>query len=1456
MSKCIWFACLGILTLANLFAAAEDIQLTKSSNLRPVGELMLVEPGQNYRLILKIEGKSGSLDVYLEQFNAQKRPMPPHAVNATPGTETVLTGGITRGATSFTVADASIWEIPKKGSIVVFDAQKDFSDLPNFEYEYYVKQITRKEGGYLVEMSKPITRNYPDGSLVRLHREGSKLGWKTLLPVEGAFQRMIAPAPAYGIEPNRWWRGTAFAQLLVRSTSDDPVVIKSWKLVRVSPAEITQHQKVAEVAELAEKQKLTPFGVRKRLKTGNGIEEFTNCYYLYRGIRHYSSGINQNNLTIPATGIRQFECDFKSRVPGVLELTLRRRLPGKEELSASVIAAMSVIPDGEYRRYIFDPFESTTWQPEGTLVSWSLGFKNYLEFDREIGFRNPEFKNERNLLAAAERWKAGTPEQVNGLRPLGKYKLEWSNGANPGVTIDFFDHLMRLIPNSRVHLAPGVESYEFTAPEPLIQSKITVNGTGQGYPRLTTVSAPMRYTPELFWRGSWIWSRNTPGPDYANVWFLREFDLDEVPDYAAMAIMADDCSDTYVNGVHVGVKTWPYRKAFRFDIQKQLKLGRNQIAIRVYNLNQAAGLCTDIYLKSAKKTQWLITDNNWKCKEVGKSETMPKAIDQPVMVLGHPATTSPWAAGVAFAYVGARGVFTLTKSENGEFTGQLANPAVSHVESMRFERRSASGVSSFFTLPVTLSKNDGGTVTVKYPKIRPTAETCKVFLDDDFWEISGQHPVAELPAVMPSKPGLKQAEFIDVDKRPKIKFNGKLHNPSFYVPAFRTPDGNWERLVPVLRTGFDSFVLRAEFDNFWLAENRYDFAKLDRDVEALLTICPEAIFMLDISFTMPNWWLKANPDDVSIYFEKTRRNTYDDRQALGSKNWLAAGEAPLKALLDHVKASHYADRIWGANIGDSYGNEWFWGGSSAGRDYHGKPAQPGYSPADLATFRAMLRKKYGTDAALAKAWNLPGATIDKAEMPDHNLRRQGAVGSLLSPEKNRQIMDWCYFRNQTAAEALLHFAARLKFHTERKWLVGAYYGYMVELSDNPRRSQLITGHNGFLDCAKSPDLDFVRAPSRYAYRRTGLPNGVMQAFSTFSLRGKVVYIENDERTAYGPNEGAAYNTYTGRGSTALESVGHINREFAMASALGLAHYWMNHLNGSLYEPALLDVIACQRKLFDMLPSVQGYTQPEVAVVGDVDSIYFSVDGNEGIFPPAVSGVFKHLNYLGVPFRNFVIGDLLDCGVVPSHKFYIMLPTLVLSKERREALLKRFAGEKATVLWLYSAGASYPEHGPKAEYCGDFLGIKCTMETAKQANSLVTADGNFESRFFNAPHFIAESGFDTVLGRDDKNRPLVVVKKLNGATHIFSTLPDLPRTFLGDLIGNAGVFRYVDRYDDPLWIGNDLVFLHAATSGEKRIRLPEGLKMRTIIGPLSGEFASNQPWNAEVGLTYGFLIEKQ
>ena len=1428
-----------------LLSAVEPVTLSKHSPAKDISGFLAADPLEHCEISCRTKGGPGKLRFSIRQYDSAKRPIAPHHVNASPETLTELAEPLVRGGKSIFVKDASKWSFPEKGKIVAFGAKKDLSDLPNRKQAYYVTGVEQKGNRYVVTFDRQIPFNAPAGTGVRLHRDGGNVSFACALSADEAVSKILKPAAPYGSLPDSLWPGAAFIKVFASNTSDEPVTIMNCHAASVSREQMAQKEREAAARAQREARKMVLYGFEKILMQNADEVVFLNHFFSYQKNRFYWSGVSSKAWEIPARAFGQFEIDIKSEIPAYVMVSFRLR---KGEKTIRVATPyQSVIPDGLYHRFVFHPQDVAQWDPDAVLTEWAVRLMDYKENGFPVGFRSPRFVSPRNLIPGAGQLASGGTQEIHSLFPLGKYRLQWSDGKCPGATLRFFDHLRKEIPGSAVSLASGEKSREFTAPEMMIYASVEVKNGASGFPLLTPVKVAKRYQPEISWRGQWIWSRYMyQGPNYSYVWFERVFDVPDIPDYAMLAVMADDLSSVYLNGELIG-KTFRYNKPDRFPVTGKVRKGRNVLRIQVYNLDSAAGLCTDFYLRYPNgKDEFILTDKSWRCHENGKSQEPPEKIDSPVVLLGAPAITAPWSSRLRTVYTGPRGSFTLIHARNGEFTAKLNHPVVNSFQTLNFVRRTTTGKSEKIVLPAEMIRQNDGTVRIRYPKFRPASEASKIFLDDDFWEVSGNRPVAELPASAVRRCDFSPAEFVNAGTRTMLKFNGRSYDPTFYMTT------EYERMTPMTRAGMHNYLVTARFEQFWKAIGQYDFREFDRAVETLLTVDPEAIFMLDLRFYMPEWWLKAHPEDTSAYFEKTRRNTFDDVQALASKRWLADSEAPMRALLEHIREKGYAARIWGINIGDSRGNEWFWGGATAGTDYYRKKAHPGFSPADHETFRALLRKWYRSDAALAKAWNMPGITFENAPMPDPMLRRKGAVGSLFDPNQNKQIMDWCRFRNESLAEAIIHFGTRLKALTGNKTLIGCYYGYMTELSENANRSQLITGHNGFMKCIRSGVIDFFRAPARYTYRRPGDPNGIMQCFSSFTLRGKVVFIENDERTAYGHSEGNDNDLYAGRGTTAIESVGQINREFGMFAATGTAQYWLDHPNGSLYEPAIVEVIKKQLACYPKLPAVRGYTPAETAIVGDTESIYYSVDGPEGIFVPAIRGVFRSINKLAVPFRNLLVEDLLEKNLVPSHKFYIMLPALVLTEEQRARLMERFAREKATVLWLYTAGCCYPDSAPSARNCGDFLGLKCVMENAARREEIAGIPG-WDSFFAGSPWFYAASGYDKILAKNAKGRPLVVAKNIHGATHIFSTLPDLPRSVMERMMTESGVFRYAKNTEDPFWIGNDIVSIHVTASGTKQIFTPGNRKLKPILGPLTKVLRSGEKWEAVGGQSYVFLV---
>ena len=239
---------------------------------------------------------------------------------------------------------------------------------------------------------------------------------------------------------------------------------------------------------------------------------------------------------------------------------------------------------------------------------------------------------------------------------------------------------------------------------------------------------------------------------------------------------------------------------------------------------------------------------------------------------------------------------------------------------------------------------------------------------------------------------------------------------------------------------------------------------------------------------------------------------------------------------------------------------------------------------------------------------------------------------------------------------------------------------------------------------------------------------------------------------------------------------------------------------------------------------------------------------------------RRFNEAGFPFRHVLLADLLQHELIPPQKLYIMTNLLMLTKEERNTLKKRLEREKAAVVWLYAPGVFYPENGPSAGNISDLLGIGMKMVAKWMAPVMELKDGWGSNTVSNpnvsGPWFFPESGFKDVIGTVGGKTPALVSWEKNGVRNYFTSLMYLPPQVIRSIAGRAGVHLYNRECGDPLWIGNDVVFLHAKTGGMKSIQLPPGMKMRAISGPFQGEFRSGEFWNAEAGQTYGFLVFRQ
>ena len=1167
-------------------------------------------------------------------------------------------------------------------------------------------------------------------------------------------------------------------------------------------------------------------------------------------------------------GFYQEKVNYDTNIYKQVEVTLACDTPGYWSFAAGCvkdgkrvnagISPVAVVPDGKYHTYVFNISDSHNWM--GNVTNWELRFLGY--DPARISIKAIKFQKKPNLIPGAQTLPVNKEVITGKLMPRAKCVLNWIDGVSAGAVLRFYDRNFKEIPDTAVRLNAGKKSVTFVSPEMAIESRITVEGKNAGYPQLLQVEyiPPREAGNTIPWRGNWLWPEK--GPSYVNrsIWFERKFTLEEKPLFAVISSAGDDSCFVYVNGRFAG-STRKFTNTGRYDITKLLKIGENVISCRVKNIDSWGGFIANVYVQTPTKEYYFDSDEKWMMECDSNTDRYIPAGKQPALVIGPP-SMRPWRGSQTYRHAGRQGLLTLVKSEFGKMTVKVNALPITELKRLRFEIVRNNGKKHNFMLNITPGSKEwkvGETIEISYNMPYFDQGKAELYCVDDFVRMKG-NPVLHKFDIPANPPALRRSRWIQ-EPRLMLKMDDEIINPVFWhAPGVYAAKDRIAPIANFYHNNFRSFRISAKFEDFWKPDGTFDFTEFDNSVATLLTRVPNAVFAVHIYSFMPEWWLERNPESISTHENNRPRDLWLDKQALGAEKWKTEGLIPLKALFDHIKKSNFADRVWGVSFTENNCGEMFWTSADATR----KRSYAGYSPADLATFKRMLKEWYKTDEALAKAWKQPGLTFDTVKMPSHEIARKGTVGELLDPEKDMMMIDFFKFRSLVLAEVLNHFGKFTKEQTNGKWLVGAYYGYFSEMIANPRRNIQSNGHNGFMETVLGPYFDYTHAPLRYTIRKTGQPGALMHVWDPWVLRGKAVFIEQDVRTSITTKfENTANIVYCGTPDRPQNDVGQFFRSLGCTIATGTLNYWYD-LNGNQFDEKVInEAVTFTNDVYMNLGPIKGTTPFEVCVVNSRDSVWYTkyaaADNPTTI---ASEDIYKNINRLAVPFRNLMVYDLLDSKVkLGKLKFYIMHPMIMLTAEQRKKLMKRFEQEKAVVVWLYSAGASYPTHGPSAQNNGDFLGIKFDMQVAKDTPqmTLIPEFGSLKCVNNNAssPWFYPVSGYDRVIGKTADGKAALVEKKINGATHYFSTLTNLPVEFYAALMAKNKIRRYSKGVNkDQFWIGNDVVFLHATGSGERSIELPDGCYAKGIAGPVPEKLESGEKFNVRSGMTYGFQIIKK
>lgn len=386
--------------------------------------------------------------------------------------------------------------------------------------------------------------------------------------------------------------------------------------------------------------------------------------------------------------------------------------------------------------------------------------------------------------------------------------------------------------------------------------------------------------------------------------------------------------------------------------------------------------------------------------------------------------------------------------------------------------------------------------------------------------------------------------------------------------------------------------------------------------------------------------------------------------------------------------------------------------------------------------------------------------------------------------KRRAVIDAA---NEAVADAAVDAARTLRRLVGPDKRIGGFFGYVT------------FSHEKMARVFASGAYDFFAAPPHYGdSREIGHP-GASQAhyLASFRLHDAVFYEETDYRT-FLSNPRAAPKGMT-RMRPLDESLGLIRRSIGKLLCGGYENWWfLLGGNRTFDDPKMMESIRIGAAEERRTRTSTGWTPAEVAVFTSADEYATSYETVNLDFRHDCK-VRPHLEVLplcGVPYDSYELTDIASPRL-PDYRVYMFLNAFTLSEEMRAAIKARVRRAGRTAVWVYAPGYYRRGEGSVSNVC-ELTGMDIT--------EAYPVDGRLASRRFAAAKSVVEK---------------------DGARSVFFPLPPSVRD-CREAFRAAGAHVWLET-DDVLAAGRGFVMLHAASAGEKRLRLPGRFDAKEIFG---------------------------
>ncbi|MDP0495466.1 MAG: hypothetical protein Q7Q73_04580 [Verrucomicrobiota bacterium JB024] len=684
---------------------------------------------------------------------------------------------------------------------------------------------------------------------------------------------------------------------------------------------------------------------------------------------------------------------------------------------------------------------------------------------------------------------------------------------------------------------------------------------------------------------------------------------------------------------------------------------------------------------------------------------------------------------------------------------------------------------------------------------------------------------------------------------------------------------------------------------------------LDKRIEAILAMDPQARFILNVHCFIPDTWYDKYPDEMVQAEDGTlvkfRPGAKRGFNSWASPKWREEINRRIASLIGHLKTRPYYDHIVGMQSFAGWEGQWTW--PRPHRDAYDDDATVNrlnqltadYSPAMVNYFRAWCRQHYSGDLAkLRAAWDQPEVTFDTIAVPSQDLIAESDLYEFKDPSnpRTRYVADYFEAFTDCRVEAVLEFAHTVKEQTrESPILSGAYFGAVLFAHIGGTKNVQRELHGYTRRFYESPDLDYFTSPPHHYVHEVGGAAVMHLVVDTMLRHGKFVILENDIPTHLRKERRHQFNQPGAVAKDLSESIAIVERSFAFVVTRGLGVWWwdeeMDQETGEpvwYSDPALFETLAETTRIGTEALDWDRSSASEVAVIYSEDANLYLQSTARGIGRDLLMEQVLPLMKLGAPVEFY---ELTDLDNIPPRKLYVFWNVFHVPADERDALRDAVRRNHATALWVYAPGfvsdtelsadnitaltgittrldnrkgvldtrISNSAHPLSKPLFGETVGSMRTdefSERRRETDEIATyrtisgaattaANQKREQTDVIGPHFVIDDPQATVLGRSTET---------GAPTLAIKKYADWTSVYAAFYPVNAPLLREIAReagvniYDeagDIVYADASLLGIHAATPGTRTIRLPEPAD---VVDLFSGETVAQDATAFEMDVT--------